>query len=181
MLLCSWLHLKPVMICVQTFMNTISFRLGRRTDTTELQLDSSLWPWPWFRVTGEWDSNNFNANDLKEFENQFRVTLVSFWVILVWWLSSSCPAWSVFKGENPTQEILCLMLTLACIQSFADIFLGVMVDCTELCIFIPVWIIWTFIQGHSCLRKQTLVCSFSCKVLDQFGWNIEFCYDPLVC
>ena len=38
----------------------------------------------------------------------------------------------------------------------------------------------TFIQSHSCMRKQKLWCPFSCKFQYQFEWNLVCCHNLLV-
>ena len=49
---------------------------------------------------------------------------------------------------------------------------GVMIDTIKLCILIPAWMTFTFIQGHSCMRSSVLLCSFSWNVLYQIGFSI---------
>ena len=43
-----------------------------------------------------------------------------------------------------------------------------MIDTTKLNSFIPVWMNLTFIEGHSCVRKQPLLCLFLADFLIDF-------------
>ena len=72
---------------------------------------------------------------------------------------------------------------LVCIWIFAHQFLSDMVwwyRQLKLYILIPVWMTWTFIQGHSCLRNQKLLYPFSHIFLHWFGWNSVCCYNLMV-
>ena len=50
-----------------------------------------------------------------------------------------------------------------------------MIGTSELYILIPVSVTMTFIKGHSCMRNQKLLRSFSCKFLSWFRWNVVCC------
>ena len=41
-------------------------------------------------------------------------------------------------------------------------------------IFKPVWMTWTFFEGHSCMSNQKGLHSFSCCFLNDIGWNVCF-------
>ena len=44
---------------------------------------------------------------------------------------------------------------------FSDLDVGLMIETTEFYILIPVWMTLTFIQCHSCLRKEKFLCPSS--------------------
>ena len=46
--------------------------------------------------------------------------------------------------------------------------LGLMIKITKLYILISVWMTLTFIQGHSCMNNQKILCPFSQKLGSQF-------------
>ena len=59
--------------------------------------------------------------------------------------------------------------------------LCIVTDTAILYCLMPVGMILTFIQGHSCKRKQKLLLSFSRKFLNWFGWNVVSCHDLFTC
>ena len=59
--------------------------------------------------------------------------------------------------------------------------LCLMVEVSELCCLVPVWQTLTFIQSHSCMRKQNLWCSCSHTFFHWNSWNLMCCHDLLVC
>ena len=80
---------------------------------------------------------------------------------------------SVFKGQNPTYVILLgtppppkkkkkHKKKRFNIGLYLDIY-SAMIGTAKLDILISVWMILTFIQGHSCVRNQRLGFPFSCK------------------
>ena len=58
--------------------------------------------------------------------------------------------------------------------------LAIMIGTTKFFMLISVWIKLTFIQGHSCMRNQTLWCPFSQKFRRPFGWNSVCCHTNLL-
>ena len=54
---------------------------------------------------------------------------------------------------------------------------GMMIDITELCILILVYVILTLIQGWGDARKWRLQCQLSFEVNNGFGWDLACCWD----
>ena len=73
--------------------------------------------------------------------------------------------------------------TLACVWTFTDWFHSnlLMIEITKVYISIPLWMILTFIQSHSCVRNQKLLFLFPGKFCCWFGWNLICCHNLLVC
>ena len=81
----------------------------------------------------------------------------------------SCPIYG--QGREPNLcDFVRKASILACIQIFTGQFFVQTRydDTTERYILLTVWVILTFIEGHSCKRHQELLHSFSCKFLDRF-------------
>ena len=80
-------------------------------------------------------------------------------------------SWPFNKGENPTYMILFVwgffMFLSLDIDLYSDIYrlvsfkLSMTIETTQLYIFISVWMTFTFIQGHSCMRNQNFCGIFS--------------------
>ena len=78
------------------------------------------------------------------------------WDLLIWWTSYSFyVVHSILKGENPTY-VNSLKKRLACIQTFTDHFLGMMLNVTKLYSLIPPWMTLMFRQGHKVMRSKSL-------------------------
>ena len=59
---------------------------------------------------------------------------------------------------------------------------GMMVGTTKVYSLIPVWMTLTFRQGHSYMRKQKVLHTFSYNFFPNgFGWNLVRYHDLLVC
>ena len=63
-----------------------------------------------------------------------------------------------------------------CSDIYRPIFfkLGTIIETTKFYILISVWMTLTFIQGHSCMRNQKLLCPFSWKHCRWFGLDSVF-------
>ena len=76
------------------------------------------------------------------------------------------------QKREPNLRNVRKVLELACFQTlwthFFQIF-DMMIETTALYFFIPVRMTLTFIQGHSKMRNQKFLCSFSHKFLNWFG------------
>ena len=53
--------------------------------------------------------------------------------------------------------------------------------CAQVYIVIPLYMTLTFSQGHSFLRNQKLLHSFSLKFLNRFGRNLVYCHTFTTC
>ena len=87
------------------------------------------------------------------------------------------------KDGDVIQKTKQKYFAFACVLPFTDHFffrLVVVIDSTKLYSLMLLWIAFTFIQGHSYMRKQKLLHCFSCKVFKWFGQNLVCCYDLLV-
>ena len=62
-----------------------------------------------------------------------------------------------------------------------DYQLGMMIETTELYIFISLWMTLTIVQGHSCIRNEKLLCPMSHKFKYRFWWNLVCCHNLSVC
>ena len=92
--------------------------------------------------------------------------------------SDQCSGEGVRGGGGSTWVSSCYkqrnkQIALACVRSFTHRFVSNMVKrwTTLTSSFITVWMTLTFIQDHSCMRKQTLLYSFSRKFSNWFLLN----------
>ena len=109
----------------------------------------SDWSWIWFKVTGVQKSNTFCAN----YHTEFSIDLKRIWnsVDTCWCIEPhthvissveysmerTLPMW--FRYKNNVYRPISFKLDM-------------MIETTRLYILISVWMILTFIQGHSCMR-----------------------------
>ena len=136
----------------------------------------------WFKVTGE--SKNWANYGIK------------FWLDLngIWYTVETC--WSnephsdlILSSQYSIERSLLLWF---CKRKFdvglySDIYrvisfkLGVVMETTKLCILILVSMTSAFIQDHSCMRNQIVLCQFSQMFCFQFGKKSDCCHNLLVC
>ena len=113
---------------------------------------------------------------------QFWWHLVYFSGLLVWWILYSLSlSWPVLKGENPANVILSKNFSVGLYSDISwpiSFKLGMMIETTELFILTPDL---DFIQGHSCMRNQKCVRSFSGKHLSRFWWDVAYCHTLFIC
>ena len=151
-------------------------------ETTKLHILYQFgWPWLLFKVIEVLESEMFCTNYVKV-SDQVKWNLVYCWDLSVWWTSYSFDLiHSIIKGENPT----CVISYEKTFDNglYSDIYRlvsfkhGLMVKITKFCILISLWMTLTLIQGHSCMRTQTLWCPFSRKIRYWFGWNSLCCHN----
>ena len=109
--------------------------------------------------------------------------MVQYCNLLVWWISHLfVDVQCKFKWESH-RVILLTNFKIGLCADIYDWFLSVMVwwQIPLYSTSLSVWMTLSFFQGHSCVRKQTVPCLFSCKFHSQLRWHLECCHDLLVC
>ena len=100
---------------------------------------------------------------------QFADVMNQFYLILL-----------IFKRENPTCMIL--LFEKIIVGLYWDIYRLIFcqscitIGTTKLWMLTSVWMTMTFIQSHSCVRYQKLLCPFSRKFWSWFWWNSVQCH-----
>ena len=105
------------------------------------------------------------------------------WDLLAWWTLHSYYLVYSYSRES----YLCDSEKKIMVGLYSNIYkpiyfkLGMLTETTKSYILISVWITLTFIQVHSFMWKQKLLCPLSQKSRRGFGWNSVCCHNLLVC
>ena len=146
------------------------------------------------QIKGERVSNNFNANIFTSFQSIWmEFCAVESWGVFCFGLGCllafCCSVLGGFFGGVGGGRGVCCLINIEGRESYLRYFdkgnfnvgfywgiygpcsfkLGMMAETNQRYILMPVYVTWTFIQGHNCMRNQKVLCSFWHKFHRQFG------------